>query len=115
MWFSEMTGTMIGSIGGMSLGLVGAAFGILASRWAPRGLKPQLVLGANAACIVLGLLLLAAGLTALFKGQPYHVWYPFMLLGGIMTAVMAPLRVTLRRVYAGAELRKMQIRDTGGL
>jgi hypothetical protein len=48
----------------------------------------------------------------LINDQPYHVWYPLVLIGGILTLVMGPLLPVVRLRYRQAEQRKL---DAAGL
>jgi hypothetical protein len=43
--------------------------------------------------------------------QPYAVYYPLLLLGVIIVAVMAMLRRTLSARYEQLELKRMQSMD----
>ena len=57
---------------------------------------------------VVGVVLLAAGLVGLLVGQPYVVYYPFLLLGLIMSAVFGGLYPVMRTRYRQAETRKLE-------
>jgi len=56
---------------------------------------------------------LVAGLVALGLGQPYAVYYPLLLFGGILTVVCGGLLPVIRRRYAEIELRRMTAMDLG--
>jgi phospho-N-acetylmuramoyl-pentapeptide-transferase len=69
------------------LGGLGAAVGWLAARG--RSLAP--VLGALRAAGAAGLLAAAAGVVAVLRAQPWEVFYPLLLSGGIMLGLAAVL------------------------
>jgi hypothetical protein len=48
----------------------------------------------------------------LARSQPYAVYYPLLLLGGISVAVIGGLYNRVRGQYAALELRKMQAQDS---
>jgi hypothetical protein len=48
---------------------------------------------------------------ALLQTQPYCVYYPLLLLGGLSVLVIGPLRRTLRQRYQQLELRKIAALD----
>ena len=57
--------------------------------------------------LVGGIGALGVGLYALATGQPYHVWYPFALMGFILAVVLGSLLPVVRRRYAQAEQRRI--------
>jgi hypothetical protein len=61
--------------------------------------------------VIMGFFLLAPGITALLCGQPYHVWCPFILVGGMMIVIFSSFFPILRKQYKQAELRRMQALD----
>jgi len=106
-WWSDRTGGIIGGILGSLLGCVGALTGILSSLGKARGL----VVGVLIASIACGVISLVLGAIALCAAQPYAVYYPLLLLGGLATVLPASLLSTIRKRYEALELRKMQARD----
>ena len=59
--------------------------------------------------LVLCALLIITGLYALLlAGQPWQVWYPLVLLGGLGTLATGVLLPVTRRVYRQAEQRKLE-------
>ncbi|MHC4984826.1 MAG: hypothetical protein ACYTFO_01590 [Planctomycetota bacterium] len=60
-----------------------------------------------------GTLSLVTGVVALICSQPYHVYYPLVLGGGLLVIIPLSLLRTLRRRYAQIELRKMSAMDAG--
>lgn len=106
-WTGEMAG-WIGGIGGSLLGVAGAGFGVLAGTLAPKGRAKRLVVGYALTFFGLGVLLLLLGVAALLLGQPYHVWYPFMLGGFILTLVLGLNLPMVFARYRAAEMAKME-------
>jgi len=43
--------------------------------------------------------------------QPFYVWYPFVLAGGIVTLLLIPNYFMLRKRLIEIELYKMEIKD----
>ena len=106
-WFSNRTAGWIGGIGGTMLGLWGALIGVVSSRGLARGFA----VGSANVILFIGIVSLIAGLVALSIAQPYAVYYPLLLLGIIIVAVMAMLRRTLSARYEQLELKRMQSMD----
>jgi len=106
-WWDEQSGGWIGGISGSVLGCLGGLIGLLSGL----GRARRLVLGLAGAICLVGVLILAAGVTALALGQPYGVWYPLVLLGGLCTAVMGGMLPVLWRRYQQIELRRMAAMD----
>lgn len=108
-WWSDATGGLIGGIGGSILGLLGAAMGLLVSRGAAR----RFVLGTMAAGVALGAILLTVGIVAVVMGQPFGVFYPLLLGGGLCLILCGVGLMTIRYRYAALELRRMEALDAG--
>lgn len=109
-WWGDRAGNLLGAIAGSIFGCVGGAIGTLAGL----GKARRLVFLLAGASLVLGIPSLVAGIVALALGQPYAVWYPLLLLGVIVTAVIGANLPGLRRRYEQIELRKMAAMDLGG-
>lgn len=112
MWFDAKTGNSVGAILGSSIGIIigciwvpFSIFGILKCRF--RGF----VLNTAKTFIAIGILLLFTGGTALFLGQPYHVWYPFLLCGIVVSIQMPFFYIIFKKRYLESELKKMSIED----
>lgn len=97
----------VGAIGGVLVGLWGALVGYLVPRAKARGF----VLGSASLLIVAGFVALAGGVFAVIDGQPYAVYYPLLLLGGILVLVVGGIRMHLPRRYEAVELQKMHAMD----
>jgi MFS family permease len=110
-WWSQQTGVLIGAIGGGGLGSLGGLLGAAMGCLAPRGKGKAIVIGAFGVFITLGVVSLAAGLAAMAQGQPYHVWFPALLIGAILTLVMGPLLPVALRAYRLADARRMEAED----
>jgi hypothetical protein len=110
-WFDNRTSGWIGSVMGCVVACFGALGGILAGFLMPRGKGRRLITGMFVFGIVVGAILLVVGMTALLSGQPYHVWYSFLLPGGIMIAVFSLVLPGIRKRYEQVELSKMQALD----
>jgi hypothetical protein len=106
-WWTPADAGMIGGVIGVVVGLLGAAVGTLAGIFAPRGQLRQVVLGLHAGAIVAGGCLLVAGITAATLGQPYAVWYPLVLGGGIASVVMGSLLPVVLARYRQADARRL--------
>ena len=106
-WWDPRVGTYIGAFGGAGLGVLGGLLGALTGTLAPKGVGRAFILTTHTTLLVVCVLCLGAGITALVIGQPYHVWYPLTLIGGIGTFVLGPLLFVVRKRYAEAEHRKM--------
>jgi hypothetical protein len=106
-WWSNRSGGWVGAILGTSLGLIGALIGVLGSR--PKYLR--LASGIMLLAIAVGIVLLLTGIGAVCLKQPYAVYYPLLLSGGLTTAIMAPLFIQARRRQQQNELRKIRALD----
>lgn len=107
-WFDTRTAILYGSIGGGACGVLGGVVGTLAGTLAPRGKGRGLVLGLMYLGLAFGIANLVLGLVAVTQHQPYAIWYPFVLLGSILTLVLGLLLPMVKRVYTQVELRKIE-------
>ncbi len=107
-WFNS---NWVGGILGSTLGVLGGTWGALGGILAPRGRGRALVLGLGWLLVAASLVLLVAGVVAIFAGQPYGVWYSLLLCGVIGTAVVGGNLVPVYRVYRSAEQRAMEAQD----
>jgi hypothetical protein len=69
------------------------------------------VLAAMALVTALSAIALAAGIFAVTHGQPYGVYYPLLLGGGLGFMLFGGLRPMVRRRYDEIELRRMSAAD----
>lgn len=113
-WWTVQTGTYIGALGGAGLGVLGGILGACAGMLAPKGRGRGLVLGAMAALVAIGAVLLIASVAAVIGGQPHHVYYPLCLMGGLLTVIAGPLLPVVRMRYAQAEHRRLDAQGLRG-
>jgi hypothetical protein len=106
-WWSDRRAGLLGGLAGSALGILGAAIGWLGSI----GRGRSFVFGTLKALAWLGITALALGVAALASGQPYAVYYPLLLLGGIGAALGFTLPRSLSKRYEELELRRMQALD----
>ena len=105
-WVARASGLMGGVFGG-TMGLLGAITGILASRGKARGF----VLSVYWGLLGVGLCLLAVGVFAVIRHQPYAVYYTLLFTGGLMSVLSLLLMPVVRRRYQDLELRRMSAAD----
>ena len=106
-WWGPRTAGLVGGVVGSLFGCLGGAIGLLAGRGKGRALAMGLVKG----MLGLGAISLVVGVVAVFRSQPYAVFYP-LLLGGVLGVGLPSFLIpTLRRRYEELELRKMKARD----
>lgn len=106
-WWNDHTAAWIGGIGGTVLGLIGAAIGTLTGM----GRGRPIVIALLVAMTALGSLTLLGGLVAVFAGQPYGVYYPLLLGGGLSAILSTVFLFTTPQRYAAIEMRRMQALD----
>jgi hypothetical protein len=58
-----------------------------------------------------GLVALSAGLVALAQRQPYAVWYPLVLGGGLLTVLFPFILIPVRQRYRQADMRRLQAEE----
>ena len=110
-WFGVTTGIWLGAGGGSLVGLLGGLLGVFTGLWAPKGLHRGVILGSYSVLRLVGVVALVTGVVALFHKQPYHVYYPLLLLGFILVVVMSGVLPGVKRQYEFAEQRKLQAAD----
>jgi len=106
-WWDDRTAGLVGGIGGSILGCLGGLMGTLGGF----GKARRFVISLTILMILSGVAGLLAGLVALGAGQPYSVYYPLLLFGGVATVVCGGLLPVIRRRYAEIELRRMKAMD----
>ena len=105
-WGARASGAMGGVFGG-TMGVLGAITGILASRGKARGF----VLGVYWGLLGVGLCLLAVGIFAVIRHQPYAVYFAPLFAGGLASILSLALMPVVRRRYRDQELRRMSAAD----
>ena len=106
-WWGNASGGRIGGVLGTVIGLYGALIGILAAWSRTRRMLISFMMTGLIMCAVL----LMAGLVALGSGQPYAVWYPLVLGGGIGGIITGGLLPVMKRRIEEEELRRMTALD----
>lgn len=98
-------------IPGTVLGVVGGMLGSLIGIFAPRGKGKNVFVGIMWGLMGVGLVVLVVGVVALLKGQPYGIWYGFLLPGLMLPILMGCLIPVIKNAYRQAELRKAAAQD----
>lgn len=106
-WLSDQSVGAVGAIVGTSIGLLGAAIGILAGR----GRGRRYVLPAMVVAIGIGLGAIALAVIAFLVGQPPAVVGLLALTGVVSVLAFGNTLPRVRRTYAEAELRRMRAMD----
>jgi hypothetical protein len=106
-WWTAQQGNMIGAIGGSAIGILGGLIGAAGGILAPRGIGKLLIVGTMLVVTALGVAVLGAGIVALVESQPYHVYYPLLLCGGIPALVFGSLIPVVLMAYRRAELNRL--------
>jgi hypothetical protein len=78
---------------------------------APRGKGRTFLLTVHVILLSIGVAGLGAGIVAVVFGQPYHVWYPLVLIGGVLTVVLGVLFPVVVRRYREAEQSKLEAEE----
>jgi len=107
-WWGPEAGNMIGSFGSAGLGVLCGCLGAIGGVFGPRGKAKGLVLGMHGTLAGVCGLALLTGIAAALSSQPYHVWYPLVLVGGIGTFVLGPLFPVVAKRYREADQRRLQ-------
>ena len=108
-WFENYG--LVGGLAGAGVGMLGAAYGTTVGLLAPRGKARGLVFAMHWTFLALGVVLLAAGITALVTGQPYGVWYALLLPGALVTILMMVFLPIVRLRYQQAEHRRLEAEE----
>jgi len=110
-WFDEQTAGAVGGILGAGIGIWGGGvLGGMSGLYIKKGWK-TLACSLYMITIAVGLVLLGIGIAGIFLGQPYHVWFPFVLCGGITSIVIGGLFPVLLRRFDQRERQIMEAHD----
>ena len=107
-WWTDQQAAVFGGIAGAAFGLFGGVLGTVAGVFAPRGKFRRTVCAMTGLLIAIGVGGLGTAAVALATGQPYRVWYPLVLFGGmgfVLGCVFTPL---VRIRYREAENRRLE-------
>lgn len=107
-WWTASNAGLFGGIAGSVVGLLGATFGTAGGILAPRGKAKPLIVGGMLVVSTIGAAALVVGIVALIQGQPYHVWYPLLLLGGLTAGLFGGLTPVVLVRYRQADARRME-------
>lgn len=107
-WWTNSAGGLIGGIGGCALGITGALIGVLAGL----GKGKRFVIALAAMLITCGIVAVTVGTYAATAGQSFVVYYPLLLLGGMMTVSGSVVATVVPKRYRDHELRRMRALDT---
>jgi len=106
-WWNARTAGYVGGISGAFIGILGALIGFLTA-W---GRAQRFAMMALSAILFIGVAALVIGGIALLQAQPYAVFYPLLLLGGICTVLSLVLRKPVKQTYRNQEMRKIKSMD----
>jgi hypothetical protein len=106
-WWSDRAAGWIGGIGGSVLGCLGSILAVLAAKGRFRGF----VVWTSLTLIAVGVIAFVVGVAAVVLGQPYAVWFPMLLIGFLLLAIL-PFRLRqYQKGYDDLELRRMVAMD----
>lgn len=105
-WAEEHAGWFGGLIGG-TIGLLGGAIGTCAGLRRAR----TFVLTSSLILACCGVVALFAGIVALKTEQPYHVYFPLLLMGGVCTFAFGFNYPGMKRVYDSLDARERYSSD----
>jgi Ca2+/Na+ antiporter len=110
-WWTTQTSIWIGALGGSGVGLLGAILGPAMGILIPKGKGKAFILPSLLVMAIVGGCMELVGIAAVIQQQPYHVWYPLVLLGAICLCVMLPLYFVAKARYRALEVNRMEARD----
>ncbi len=106
-WWTEQQAGWIGGLLGSGFGIFAGLIGLLAGAGRAVGLARRGLV----VLMVCGLLCLLVGAVAVISKQPWHVYYPMLLTGLIVTIVTFTTRIAILHTIRQRELAKMQSAD----
>ena len=109
-WTQQAAGLVGGGLGGL-VGVLGAVVGVVAGVYAPRGRGKGVVVGGLWVMIGLGVVCLVGGVVAVVVRQPYHVFYPLLLIGFVASVVGGCNAPVVLRRYRQAESRRLSAEE----
>jgi hypothetical protein len=112
-WWSAKQSGLVGGAAGIFGGVVGC-FGGLLGCLAGFGKARKFVLTTTKIFIALGMLLTITGIVAIACGQPFFVWYVFLLPGVMLTLIFSLNFPLIQRRYDDLEIRRMASIDALG-
>ncbi|MDA0667400.1 MAG: hypothetical protein O3A95_02350 [Planctomycetota bacterium] len=106
-WFDAETGNLLGAFVGAGIGVIGGTLGAVAGTLSPKGKGRNFVIRGMMTMAGFGFITLVVGVIAVIGGQPYHVWYPMVLLGGMLAGLFGGLTPLICKRYNEAEARRL--------
>lgn len=110
-WWTENAAAWFGAIGGGAGGSLCGVLGMLIGILVPRGVGRRVIVPLCVLFAGLGAIALVASFVALLSGQPYHVWFPLLMTGLVVTIVMSFMVALAIIGYRRVEERRMQAED----
>ena len=98
-------------IPGTAYGIAAGCLGGLVGWLLPRGRATRFLLRAWVVLWVAAVVLLMVGFAALVNGQPWGVWYGFLLPGAIGTLVVGANSMVLWKTHRKVEERRLAAKD----
>jgi hypothetical protein len=95
LWWSGGTSGLAGGLLGVLIGCVGAWVGAMAAKGRSYGLVMKVLI----ATVCLGVVLVAVAGFAMSADQPFDVYWPFLLSGGLCVVLPLVLLLVVRRRY----------------
>jgi hypothetical protein len=106
-WWTERESGWLGGLVGGSVGILAAVLGVTAGL----GKARSFVMALAAVLFGTGVVLLGIGATAVGTGQPYHVYFLFFVIGGVLALVMGLNYPNLKRRFDQLEFQRMKSMD----
>ena len=106
-WWDPQNMGLVGGIGGAVIGTISGLYGAAVGILAPRGKCRVPIMVVHVLMFVLGLGVLIAGIVAVSSGQPYAVYYPLLLAGGIVSVLFAFLFPVIVIQFRQADARRL--------
>jgi hypothetical protein len=107
-WWSGGSGGLVGAVGGVGIAVIALVLYWLGLR----GRRLRLLRWALPVVLLAAVAVLGAGFVALGRGQPYAVYYPLLLVGGLLVLLCLLFGLMARRLSAQLELRRMRALDS---
>ena len=117
MWFNSMVSIILGVSLGIILTICYTARLFIYNNAVTKGKykeRKKVVASLTLVIAVIGVVSTCLFVIALITGQPYHVWYPFMMLGWfgcLWTALIPFMHKLMKKHVEKAELKKMNVDD----
>jgi hypothetical protein len=107
-WFNP---TLYAWVPGTAYGVLAALMAGLVGYFAPKGRARHFIFRAWLTLWALAVALLAAGMVAQAKGQPWAIWYGLELPGIVGTLVVGLNTFVIHKTYRQVEQRRLAAKD----